>query len=184
MAVGVVGLVVLPASPDDLGPGAGEDAFSVGVAFAVGAELPVAVGCPFVGSSRVAGEAAHDVAEPCVGGPSEGDGSVPARGSGGWCYAGEACKRGCVGEPSATVADLGEHGRRSDRAATGQQRPEDVGVGVRIEQVLDPCLEVADLVNQGFDDFEVGQGDGGAGGCFDAVGALGSSLDVCEQLRR
>ena len=48
VAVGVVGLVVLPASPDDLGPGAGEDAFGVGVALPAGAELLVAESGPFV----------------------------------------------------------------------------------------------------------------------------------------
>ncbi len=78
MSVGVVGLVVLPAAPDDVGPGAGEDAFGVGVSFAVGAELAVAVLGPLVGVAGVAGKRAHDVAEPGVGGPSEGDSSVPA----------------------------------------------------------------------------------------------------------
>jgi hypothetical protein len=54
VAVGVVGGVVLPAAPDDLGPGSGEDAFGVGVSFAVGSEL--AVGGPFVAFAGIAGE--------------------------------------------------------------------------------------------------------------------------------
>lgn len=67
MSVGVVGLVVLPAAPDNVSPGAGEDAFGVGVAFPVGAELLVAVGGSLVVASGVAGEAAERVAEAAVG---------------------------------------------------------------------------------------------------------------------
>jgi hypothetical protein len=51
VAVGIVGGVVLPAAPDDLGPGSGEDAFGVGVTFPVVSELAVAVGGPFVALS-------------------------------------------------------------------------------------------------------------------------------------
>lgn len=52
----LVGGVVLPAAPDDVRPGASEDALSVGVSFAVGAELTVPVGGPFVAVTGVAGE--------------------------------------------------------------------------------------------------------------------------------
>lgn len=62
---GVVGGVVLPATPDDVGPAAGEDAFGVGVGFAAGAELAISVGGPGVASPAVAGEVADRVAEFC-----------------------------------------------------------------------------------------------------------------------
>ena len=52
----IVGGVVLPGAPDDLGPGASEDAFGVGMSFPVSAELAVAVGGPFVAVARAAGE--------------------------------------------------------------------------------------------------------------------------------
>ena len=67
VAGGVVGGVVLPAAPDDVGPAAGEDAFGVGVALAVGAELLVALLGPGVASPAVAGEVAECVAEFLVG---------------------------------------------------------------------------------------------------------------------
>ena len=53
----------MPAKPDDLGPGAGEDALGVRMSFAVRAELAVAVVGQFVGVSGVAGEGAHDVSQ-------------------------------------------------------------------------------------------------------------------------
>jgi hypothetical protein len=67
VAGGVVGGVVLPAAPDDVGPAACEDAFGVGVAFAVGSELAVSVGGPFVAAPAVSGEVAECVAEFLVG---------------------------------------------------------------------------------------------------------------------
>lgn len=73
VAVGVVGQVVLPASPNDLGPGACEDPFGVGVAFSIFAALLVAVGGPFVGVAGVTSKRAHDVSECAVGRVSEGD---------------------------------------------------------------------------------------------------------------
>lgn len=48
VATGVVGLLVLPAAPDDLGPGPGEDPFRVGVSLALRSELLVSVGGPLV----------------------------------------------------------------------------------------------------------------------------------------
>lgn len=78
VAGGVVGDVVLPAAPDDLGPGSGEDAFGVGVALAVGAEAVVALPGPFVAVACVASEVAQGVAESGVATPPEGDGAVAA----------------------------------------------------------------------------------------------------------
>ena len=53
---GVVGDAVLPASPDHVQPGAGEDANGVGMIVAAGAGLSVEVGGPGVGVVGVAGE--------------------------------------------------------------------------------------------------------------------------------
>ena len=76
MAGGVVGVVALPAAPDDLGPGVGKDAFGVGVTLSIGSEFLVALTGPFVAVAGVAGEVAEGTAEFLVSGPSEGDGSV------------------------------------------------------------------------------------------------------------
>ena len=52
LSTGLVGRVVLPAAPDDVGAAAGEDAFGVGMAVAGGAQLPVALlGPGFAGAS-------------------------------------------------------------------------------------------------------------------------------------
>ena len=75
---GVVGGVVVPAVPDDVEPGAGEDADGVGVVVAAGAGPVVEVGGPGAGVAGVAGEVADGVAELLVDRPAEGDGlSLP-----------------------------------------------------------------------------------------------------------
>lgn len=53
---GVVGLLVLPAAPDDVQPSAGEDAHGVGVVVASVAGSLVRVSGPGVGVVGVAGE--------------------------------------------------------------------------------------------------------------------------------
>src|SRR6266511_3414235 len=68
----VVGEVVLPAAPDDVCPGAGQDADGVGVVAAAGDGFGVEVGCPGVGAAGVAGEVAQGVAQLFVGSPAEG----------------------------------------------------------------------------------------------------------------
>src|SRR5437762_650860 len=78
----VVGDVVLPASPDDVCPGAGEDAHGVGVVAAAGGCLGVQVGGPGVGAAGVAGEIAQGVTQLFVGAPAERDGFDLARLSG------------------------------------------------------------------------------------------------------
>lgn len=109
----------MPAAPDDVGPGAGEDPLGVGVALPVGAELLVAVVSPFVALGRVAGEIADGVSEFLVGGPSEGDGSVFAGGAGGRGDSGEAGEGLRFRKPCAAVSDLGEKGGGADDARPG-----------------------------------------------------------------
>jgi len=53
--VGGVGEVVLPAVPDDVQPGAGEDAYGVGVVVPAGSGPVVEVGGPGVDQSGVGG---------------------------------------------------------------------------------------------------------------------------------
>lgn len=67
VAVGVVGDGLVPAAPDDVRPGAGEDAHGVGVVVAAGAGALVEVGGPGVGVAGVAGEVAQRVAQLFVG---------------------------------------------------------------------------------------------------------------------
>ena len=59
----VVGYAVAPAVPDDVQPGAGEDADGVGVVFAAGDGVAVEPGCPGAGAAGVAGEVADGVAQ-------------------------------------------------------------------------------------------------------------------------
>ena len=70
---GVVGDAVLPAAPDDVEPGSGEDADGVGVVVVAGAGALVEVGGPGVVVVAVAGEVDDGAAELFVYGPAEGD---------------------------------------------------------------------------------------------------------------
>jgi hypothetical protein len=133
VAGGVVGRAVLPASPDDVCPAAGEDAFGVGVALAVGSELAVAGFGPGVAAPAVSGEVAEGVSELLVAAEAEGDGAVAAAGAGRGSDPGEAGQRLGVGEPGAAVADLGEQSSGADRGAAGQG-PEADGVGVSVHR--------------------------------------------------
>ncbi len=58
---GVVGGVVLPAVPDDVEPGASEDAYGVWVVFFAGDGAVVEVGGPGVGVAGVVGEVADGI---------------------------------------------------------------------------------------------------------------------------
>jgi hypothetical protein len=156
---------VLPAAPDDVGPGAGENAFGVGVALAVGAELLVAVASPFVAVGRVAGKVADGVSEFLVGGPPECDGSMFAGGAGGRGDSGERGKGFGFGEPGAAVADLGEKGRSADGVGSGKGS-EDVAVGVGVQQFSYPSVESLYLAVEGFEERHERQGDAAAGFAF------------------
>jgi hypothetical protein len=117
---GVVGQAVLPAAPDDVCPGAGEDPYGVGVVAASGAGLVVEVGGPGVGVAGVAGEVGEGIAQLLVGGPAEGDGPDLAGLSGGGRDTGQGGEAVAGGEPAACVADLGEQPGGADAARAGQ----------------------------------------------------------------
>ena len=141
---GVVGDAVLPAAPDDVQPGAGEDADGVGVVVASVAGALVEVGGPGVGVVGVAGEVDDGAAELFVDGPAEGDDLDLAGLSGRGCGAGQAGECFGGGEAAAGVADLGEQPGSADGARPGQ-RGEDRGVGMGGELVGDLVLEGLDL---------------------------------------
>src|SRR5271167_2558382 len=120
MIGGVVGDCVLPAVPDDVEPGAGEDADGVGVVVSSGSGAVVEIGGPRVGASAVAGEVADCIAELFVCSPTESDVfdfSGLARGG---SDAGQAGQRFRGGEPGAAVADLAEHASRAEGARSWQ----------------------------------------------------------------
>ena len=75
VAGGLVGGVDLPAVPDDVEPGACQDAGGVGVVVSAGAGAVVEVGGPGVGVARVVGEVADGIAQLFVAGPSKADGA-------------------------------------------------------------------------------------------------------------
>src|SRR6478752_6997149 len=103
---GVVGGVVLPATPDDGCPGAGKDADGVRVVAFSGAGLGVEVRGPRVAVSGIAGEVTERVAEFHVGSPAEGHrfdlSGLPGRGR----DSGQAGQRACGGKSASGVADL------------------------------------------------------------------------------
>jgi len=133
---GVVGEVVLPAAPDDVGPGSGEDAHGVGVVAAACDGLVVEGSGPGAGPAGVAGEVAQGVAELLAGSPAERDGLDLARLPGGGRDSGQAGQGVAGGEASACVADPGEQAGGADNAGAGQGC-EDRGVGVGGELLAD-----------------------------------------------
>src|SRR5664279_719319 len=72
----------LPAVPDDVEPGAGEDADGMGVIVAAVDGSTIEVLGPGVGVAGVAGKVADGVAQLFVAGPAEPDGTALARLSG------------------------------------------------------------------------------------------------------
>jgi hypothetical protein len=72
---GVVRGVGLPALPDHIQPGAGEDADGVGMVVSPGSGLAVKVGGPRVGLPGAGSEVADGVAELFVSGPAVADGA-------------------------------------------------------------------------------------------------------------
>lgn len=143
--VGVVGQAVLPASPDDVEPGAGEDADGVGVVVAAGAGSVVEVGGPGVDQAGVGGEVGDGVAELFVAGPSESDRAELAGLAGRGGGSGQAGQRFGGWEPGSSVADFGEQSGSADAAGAGQ-RGKDVCVGVGVELLVDLLLECLDLL--------------------------------------
>jgi hypothetical protein len=169
----VVGGVVLPAVPDDIEPGAGEDPHGVGVVFAAGDRVVVDLRGPGAGVAGSVGEVADGVAELFADGPAEGDGFVFAGLAGGGCGAGQADQRLGVGEAGAAVADLGEQAGGADGARAGQ-RGEDLAVGVGGELGGD----------LGFQRFDLGVQAGQHGGQGAGHLGAGSSLLTGRALRR
>jgi len=136
---GVVGDALVPAVPEHVEPGAGEDADGVGVV--TGASVEVCG--PRVGVGAVAGEVGDGVAELFVAGPAEGDGAQLAGLSGRGCGAGEAGQGLGGGELDSPVGDLGEQAGGLHAASPGQAA-EVVLVGAGVELS-------ADLGRAGFD---------------------------------
>src|SRR6266545_3200590 len=111
--VGVVGGVGGPALPDDVEPGAGEDAYRVRMVVAAGAGAVVQVGCPGVGVAAVAGEVADGVAQLFVYGPAERDDLDFAGLAGGGCGAGQARESGVGNRPRASPISASSRAART-----------------------------------------------------------------------
>ena len=148
MGFGAVGDAVLPAVPDDVEPGAGQDAHGVGMVVAAGSGAVVEVGGPGVGVSAAVGEVGDGVAQLFVAGPAEPDGAELSGLAGRGCCAGQAGQRFGGGESGSAVADLGQQPRGADPTGAGQAG-EDVGVGVGVELPVDLGGECLDLLDQG-----------------------------------
>src|SRR5580693_5514736 len=140
---GVVGRVVDPAGPDHADPGAGEDAYGVGMVFACGAGVIIDFRGPGAGVPAVVGEGGHRLAEPLVAGPAEVHGAVLA---GLLRHGGAAGERGDGVGPAiglAAVAPLGEHLGGVDLTRPWQRR-EDLAVRMLPEAGGGGAVEVLD----------------------------------------
>ncbi len=167
---GVVGESVLPAVPDDVEPGAGEDSDRVGVVVSSGDGAVVQVGGPGVGVSAVAGEVGDGVAELFVCCPTESDVFDFAGLAGGGGDASQAGQRFRGGETGSAITDLGEQpGRAED--ARARQGGEDLRVGMAGQLFGDLGVESLDLGD------EAGQhGHEGACGGVPSVAAARGAL--------
>src|SRR6266536_5005448 len=110
----VVGGVVLPAAPDDGGPGSCEDPDGVGVVVATGAGVLVQLGGPGVDVAGVGSEVAYRVAELLVRTPPEDHRLDLAGLTGRGSNPGQAGQGVRGGEPAPSVADLGQQPGRAD----------------------------------------------------------------------
>jgi hypothetical protein len=153
----VVGHTVLPASPDDVQPGAGECAYGVGVVVAAGSGALVKVGCPRVGVVRVAGEVGDGAAQLFVDGPPECDDLDFAGLAGGGCGARRTGQGLWGGEASTGIADLGEQAGGGYGCGTGQ-RGEDCRVGMVGELFGYLVVQGSDLLGDGFPCGDQGEG--------------------------
>src|SRR5215472_17223741 len=89
VALWVVGDAVVPAVPDHVEPGSGEDPDRVWVVFAAGDGVVVDPGGPGMVVAGAVGEVADRIAELLADGPPEGDGLVLAGLAGGGGGAGQ-----------------------------------------------------------------------------------------------
>ena len=172
MIGGGVGDSVLPAVPDDVEPGSGEDADRMGVVVSAGDGTVVEVGGPRVGASAVAGEVGDRVAELLVCRPTESDVLDFAGLAGGGGDAGQAGQRFRGGETGSAVADFAEQAGRAERARA-RQRGEDVRVGVAGELFGDVGVKGLDLGDQAGQHGHEGAGGGGAVGAGAATWCAG-----------
>src|SRR5690606_13518618 len=159
---GVVGGVGLPAFPDHVQPGAGEDAHGVWVVVPAGAGAVVELGGPGAGVAGVAGEVADGVAVLFVRGPAEADDFDLARLSGRGRDPGQADQAFGCGEAAPGVADLSEQSSGADLSAAGQAG-EDVCVWVQSELFFDLVFQRCDLGADGLERGDEGEGDLNAG---------------------
>ncbi len=170
VSVGVVRGVVLPAVPDDVEPGAGEDSHGVWVVVSTGDGAVVEVGGPDVSASRVAREVGDGVAQLFVAGSAKADGSDLSGLPGGGCDSGQAGQRFWSGEAGAAVADFGEESCGADAAGPGQAG-EDMRVSVQGQLFVDLDRQGFDLLAQAGQHGQKCSGDMGFGGAVFADGA-------------
>ena len=175
--------LVLPAAPDDVQPGTGQDADGVWVVVAAGACAWVEVGGPGVGVVGVAGEVDDGAAELFVHGPAEGDDLDLAGLAGRGCGAGQAGQRLGGREPSAGVADLGQQPGGADGARPGSE-VKMCGVGVGGELLGDLAVEGFDLVPDRAEGSDQGKGDLGAGAACGPVVPRGASCRWAQSRSR
>jgi hypothetical protein len=163
--VGVVGTVGLPAAPDHVEPGTGEDAGGVRVIVAAGDGAIVEIGGPGIGSPGVAGEVADGVSQLFVAGPAKADRAHLSGLTGGGCHAGQAGQCLWSGESGSAVTDFSQKPCSADSSRSGQAG-EDVRVGVDSKLLIDLLGEDLDLFHHGDQRGHQGAGDVDVCGAF------------------
>jgi hypothetical protein len=156
------GLILVDRLLGDVEPGAGQDAYRVGVVVAAVAGALVEVGGAGVGVAAVAGEVADRVAQSLVEGPAEGHDADLAGFAGRWGYAGQAGQGVGGGEAAAGVTDLGQQPSGAYGAGPGQRRA-GVVVRVQFEGFGDLLRERLDLGDDRVQGGQVRAGDAGQG---------------------
>ena len=183
MARDVVDGAILPAAPEDAGPGAGEDADGVGMAAAAGAGALVDERRPPRGVPRVIRERGEGLAQAFVACPAEDDGPVLAGRVGDGREAGLGGELRVRGEARAIIAELREDLGGVDGTAAGQAL-EQRTIGMLRQRGGDGRGELLDVGDEGREDGDEGADDLAARLSFGLPDLTGRSpAEAGQQLR-
>lgn len=177
MLGGVVGLVVVPAAPEDAGPGAAEDACGVGVFVTAVGGAGVDVVCPGVPVAGAVGEDAEVAAQAFVAGPAEGCVAAFAGFFGDRGLPGVGGQGGGGGVAGAVVADFGEQAGGAEHGfGVFEERGEDRSVGVLVQGAADLAGELAQLLDDRCECGDEAQDGGAVGLCLELTEDGGRSV--------
>ena len=144
----IVGGSVLPTTPENADPGAGEDADGVGMVAASIAGVAVDGSGPGIGMTGVVGPGGEGATQALVAGEAAGDAAMLAGGPGDGGDAGFGGELVGRGEAEAVVAELGEDLGGIDGAGPGEGL-EERAVRMLGEEGGDEAVELTDVGEKG-----------------------------------